>query len=138
MAQRGEWDTKDDMMGATAGVSTALRRLRHEVRWFGWQLVVVGSGFWREAAGCMERFVVDTAAALEQRHLRSHQAEAGHWSTRIMRRVGGRLVRAFRGCEPWVRACRRLAVRLDKTFLAQRDRPASKDEQAGSDQRRGG
>jgi hypothetical protein len=137
MARLGEWDARDDAVGATAGVSTALRRLHHEVRWCGWQLVVVGSGFWREAAGCMERFVVDTATALEQRHLGSHQAGAGHWGTRIMRGVGGRLVRAVRGCEPWARACRRLAVRLDEAFLAQRDRPASKDERAGPDQRRG-
>ena len=137
MARRGEWDAKDDTVGATAGVSTALRRLRHEVRWFGWQLVAVGSGFWREAAGCMERFVVDAAAALEQQHLCSPQAGAGHWGTRIMRGVGGRLVRAIRRCEPWARGCRRLAVRLDDAFLAQRDRPASKDEQAGPEQRRG-
>lgn len=137
MAHRGEWDAKDDTVGATAGVSAALRRLRHEVRWFGWQLVVVGSGFWRQAAGCMERFVVDTAVALEQRYLCSHPAEAGHWSTRLMRSVGGRLVRAFQGCEPWARGCRRLAVRLDDAFLARRDRPASNDEPSKPEQRRG-
>ena len=47
--------------GATVGVRAALRQCLREARRFGWQLLLVGSGFWLEAAVCTERFVVDVA-----------------------------------------------------------------------------
>src|SRR5438552_1696297 len=53
--------------GATAGIRAALRQCLREVQQFGWQALLVGSGFWLEAAVCTERFVVDVADVLEQR-----------------------------------------------------------------------
>jgi hypothetical protein len=120
MVRLGE---RDEEGGRAAGVSAALRRLHREVQGFGWQLLVVGSGLWREAAGCVERFVVDAAEALEQRSPRSTQGGGGRWGNRTMHGVGGRLVRAVHWCELRARACRRLAVRIDDALLARRDRP---------------
>ena len=90
MSLRGK---RDDEGGTATGVRTALRRFRYEVRWFGWRLLVVGSGLWREAAGCIERFVVDCAAALEQRSERSHQERAGRWGSCIIYGIETRLIR---------------------------------------------
>ncbi len=117
--------------GTTAGVRTALRRFRDEVRRFGWQLLVVGSGLWHEAAGCVERFVVDYAAALEQQRPRVDRERAGLWGSCLIPGIEGRIIRMVRGCEPWASTCRRLAVRIDDALLARRNRSASEDGQAG-------
>src|SRR5262245_53139281 len=103
--------------GATAGVRAALRQCRREARRFGWQLLLVGSGFWLEAAVCTERFVVDVAAILEQRRGQPDHALARHWSRRIVNGVRGRLVRALRRCAPAAGAWHRLATRTDIALL---------------------
>ena len=103
--------------GATAGVRAALRQCLHEARRFGWQVLLVGSGFWLEAAVCAERFVVDVADILEQRGRQPDHAVARHWSSRIVNGVRERLVRAVRRCEPAARAWQRLAVRTDLALL---------------------
>jgi len=103
--------------GVTAGVRAALRQWRREARRFGWQILLVGSGFWLEAAVCTERFVVDVAAVLEQRRGQPDHAVARHWSSRIVNGVRGRLVRTVRRCEPAARAWQRLAMRTDIALL---------------------
>ena len=107
--------------GAATGVRAALRRFLHEARRFGWQILLVGSGFWLEAAVCTERFVVDLADALEQRRLRPDHAVARHWSSRFVNGVQGGLVRAVRRCEPAARAWQRLAARTDVALLERRN-----------------
>ena len=107
--------------GATVGVRAALRRFLHEARRFGWQALLVGSGFWLRAAVCIERFVVDLADALEQRKLPSDHAVARHWSSRIMNGVRGGLVRAVRRCAPAAGAWQRLAARTDLALLERRN-----------------
>jgi len=103
--------------GATAGVRAALRQCLREARRFGWQLLLVGSGFWLEAAVCTEKFVVDVAAVLERRRRQSDHTVARHWSSRIVHGMRGRLVRAIRQCEPAARAWQRLALRTDIALL---------------------
>src|SRR5712691_9438495 len=99
--------------GATAGVRAALRQCLHEARRFGWQVLLVGSGFWLEAAICTERFVLDLADALEQRKLSSDNTVARHWSSWIVNGLRGGLIRVVRRCEPAARAWQRLAARID-------------------------
>ena len=103
--------------GATTGVRAALRQFLHEVRRFGWQALLVGSGFWLRAAVCTERFVVDLAAALEQRKLPSDHAVARHWSSRIVHGARGGLTRAVSWCAPAAGAWQRLAARTDIALL---------------------
>lgn len=103
--------------GATAGVRAALRQCLREARRCGWQILLVGSGFWLEAAVCTERFVVDVAAVLEQRQRQPDHAVARHWSSRIVNGVRGRLVRAIRRCAPAAGAWQRLAMRTDIALL---------------------
>jgi len=103
--------------GATAGVRAALRQCLREARRCGWQLLLVGSGLWLEAAVCTERFVVDVAAVLEQRGRQPDHALARHWSSRIVNVVRGRLVRAIRRCAPAAGAWQRLAARTDIALL---------------------
>jgi len=103
--------------GATAGVRAALRQCLREARRFGWQILLVGSGFWLEAAVCTERFVVDVAAVLEQRRGQPDHVVARHWSSRTVNGVRGRLVRAVRRCEPAAMAWQRLALRTDIALL---------------------
>ena len=107
--------------GAAVGVRAALRRFLHEARRFGWQVLLVGSGFWLEAAVCTERFVVDLANALEQRKLLSDHAVARHWSSRSVNGVRGGLVRAVRWCAPAAGAWQRLAARTDVALLERRN-----------------
>ena len=106
---------------ATAGIRAALWRFLRETRRFGWQLLLVGSGFWLEAAVCTERFVVDLADALEQRRLSPDHAVARHWSARLVNGVLGGLVRAVRRCAPAARAWQRLAARTDVALLEHRN-----------------
>jgi hypothetical protein len=101
----------------TAGIRAALWRFLHEARRCGWQLLVVGSGFWLEAAVCTARFVVDLADALEQRRLSPDHALARHWSARPVNGVLGGLIRAARRCEPAARAWQRRAARTDAALL---------------------
>ena len=108
--------------GATAGVRAALRQCLREARRFGWQILLVGSGFWLEAAVCTERFVVDVAAVLEQRRGQPDHVVARHWSSRIVNGVRGRLVRAVRRCEPAAMAWQRLALRTDIALLERYNR----------------
>lgn len=103
--------------GATAGVRAALWQCLYEARRFGWQVLLVGSGFWLESAVCTERFVVDVADILEQRRWPSDNAIVRHWSSRIVNGVRGGLVRAVRQCEPAARAWQRLAARTDIALL---------------------
>lgn len=103
--------------GATDGVRAALRQCLYEARRFGWQALLVGSGFWLEAAVCTERFVVDVADILEQRRWQPDNAVARHWSSRIVDGVRGGLTRAVRRCEPAARAWQRLAARTDAVLL---------------------
>ena len=103
--------------GATAGVRAALRQCLREARRFGWQILLVGSGFWLEAAVCTERFVVDVAAVLEQRRGQPDHAVTRHWSSRIMNGVRGRLVRTVRRCEPAAKSWQHLAMRTDIALL---------------------
>ena len=103
--------------GATAGVRAALRQCLREARRFGWQVLLVGSGFWLEAAACTERFVVDVADILEQRRGQPDHALARHWSSRVVNGVLGGLVRAVRRCGPAARAGQRLAARTDMILL---------------------
>lgn len=107
-------------MATAAGVSSALRRLLQEVRRFGWQILLVGSGFWLEAAVCAESFVVDCADALEGRRPRLATAVGERWGDRIVREVWERLIRAFRWCVPGTRACRGLVMRIDTALLERR------------------
>ena len=107
--------------GATAGVRAALRQCLREARRFGWQVLLVGSGFWLEAAVCTERFVVDVADVLEQRRWQPDHAVARHWSARLVNGVRGGLVRAVRRCEPAARAWQRLAARTDVALLERRN-----------------
>jgi len=107
--------------GATADVRAALRQCLREARRFGWQVLLVGSGFWLEAALCTERFVVDVADVLEQRRGQSSHAVARHWSARLVNGVRGGLVRAVRRCEPAARAWQRLAARTDVALLERRN-----------------
>ena len=107
--------------GATAGVRAALRQCLREAQRFGWQILLVGSGFWLRAAVCIERFVVDLADALEQRRLSPDHAVARHWSARLVNGVLGGLARAVRRCEPAARAWQRLAARTDVVLLERRN-----------------
>ena len=107
--------------GATAGVRAALRQCRREARRFGWQILLVGSGFWLEAAVCTERFVVDVADVLEQRRWQPGHTVARHWSVQLANGVLGGLVRAVRRCEPAARAWQRLAARTDVALLERRN-----------------
>lgn len=102
---------------ATAGVRAALRQCLREARRFSWQILLVGSGFWLEAAVCTERFVVDVAAAFEQKRGQPDHMVARHWSSRIVHGVWGRLVRAVRRCEPAAKAWHRHAIRTDIALL---------------------
>ena len=113
--------------GATAGVRAALRQCLHEARRFGWQVLLVGSGFWLEAAACTERFVVDVANILEQRRGQPDHALARHWSSRLVNGVLGGLVRAVRQCRPAARAWQRLAVRTDMILLERYNRSRHSD-----------
>lgn len=112
--------------GAAVGVRAALQRFLHEARRCGWQALLVGSGFWLRAAVCTKRFVVDLANALELRTLPSDKAVAGHWSSRIVNRMRGGLVRAVRWCAPAAGAWQRLAARTDLALL-ERCNPILKD-----------
>ena len=103
--------------GAAVGVRAALWRFLHEARQFGWQILLVVSGFWLEAAVCTERFVVDLADALEQKRWQPAKAVARHWSSWTVNGVRGGLVRAIRWCEPAARAWRHLAARTDMALL---------------------
>ena len=107
--------------GATAGVRVALQQCLRETRWFGWQVLLVGSGFWLEAAVCTERFVVDVANVLEQRRWQPGHTVARHWSVQLANGVLGGLVRAVRRCEPPARAWQRLAARTDVALLERRN-----------------
>ena len=107
--------------GATAGVRAALRQCLHEARRCGWQVLLVGSGFWLEAALCTARFVVDVADILEQRGWQPEHAVARHWSSRIVNGVQERLARAVRRCAPAARAWQRLAARTDIALLERRN-----------------
>ena len=107
--------------GATAGIRAALRQCLREVQQFGWQALLVGSGFWLEAAVCTERFVVDVANALEQRRWQPDHAIARHWSVRLVNGVLRGLVRAVRRCAPAARAWQHLAARTDVALLERRN-----------------
>ena len=107
--------------GAAFGVRAALRRFLHEARQFGWQTLLVGSGFWLRAAVCTERFVVDLADALEPRTLPSDHVVTRHWSSRVVNGVRGGLVRAVRRCAPAAGAWQRLVARIDLALLERRN-----------------
>src|SRR5574341_387184 len=107
--------------GATAGVRAALRQCLRETRRCGWQVLLVGSGFWLEAAVCTVRFVVDLADTLEQRRGQSSHAVTRHWSTQLVHGMLEGLVRVVRRCEPAARAWQRLAARTDATLLERRN-----------------
>ena len=98
------------------GVRAAFWGFLREARQLGWQMLLVVSGLWLEAAVCAERFVVDLADALERRR----PTHAMHWSSQILGGVSGRLVCAVRWCAPGARAWRRLAAHTDAALLARR------------------
>ncbi len=106
---------------ATAAIRAALGRFLHEARRFGWQFLLVGSGFWLEAAVCTERFVADIADDLDHRRGQSGRAVTGHWSAQLVNGMLGGLVRAVRRCEPAATAWQRLAARTDVTVLERRN-----------------
>src|SRR5262249_53636134 len=106
---------------ATAGVRAALQRVRREARRFGWQVLLVGSGFWLGAAGGTAGVVVDLADVPEQRRRQSGRTVTRHWSVQLVHGMLGGLVRAIRRCEPAARAWQRLAARTDVTLLERRN-----------------
>jgi len=103
--------------GATAGVRAALRQCLRETRRCGWQVLLVCSGVWLEAAVCTERFVVDVPTVLEQRRGHPGHAVTGHWSAQLVHGMLGGLVRAVRRCEPAAMSWQRLAMGTDIVLL---------------------
>ena len=96
----------------SAEVRATYRQLLQEVRRLGWQSLGIGTGLWLEAAICTERFVADSADALERR-----KPEPKGWDSRIISEVDERLIRVARGCELRTKAWRRLAARIDATLI---------------------
>jgi len=108
------------MNRATDDLLAAWRSLLRELRDLGWQVLLIGSGFYLEIAVCAERFAADWAAALERRLLYAKEQPTGSRPRRFMGSVWAGIFRVVRRAEPGIRAWRQQAARWDTALLARR------------------
>ncbi len=101
-------------------VEVLVAALRREVERLGLQTLLIGSGFWVEAARCAERFVADLAIAFEERGMYTSVSTEGHKAYHIIAVIFSRLGYAARRCEPPLATWRGQAARLDQELLARR------------------
>ena len=111
---------KDSEKRRADGVRAAYQRLLQEARHLGWQILLVGSGFWLVAVVCIERFVAAYAEALERQGPGPESVRAGRWDNHLVGEMRGKLVHAARWCEQRAKGWQRRAEQIDTALLKRR------------------